>query len=482
MKDRKIVIALSSLSIYELNSFIKYINSPYFNANQHITNFCTLLINAIKAEKVESLTPESVWQLLFPDEEFQNQKFLKLNSDLVKLLEHFICQLEFDQSESLKTNLKIEGVRKRNMENLYNGILGEIERLQKTEINQSAEYYLTKYQIENNIFSLKTENEKKNEKFEITSALNIKDISENLDLFYIAAKLRLFCTLLSWQKMYKLDIEMLNMENVFSMANSFQYQHIPAISVYTKIHLTYIDEDNLKNYQLLRDLIKTNIYKFPENEQWEIYSTAISYCINRVNKGDLSFQLETFSLYKEAIESQIILFDQNISQTTFRNIVQIATRVEEFAWAENFIQDYAKFVDEKYRSNAVEFSLARVEFYRKKYGKVLEHLYRVTYEDVWYNINAKTLQIASYYELKEYDALESLLQAFKMYIRREKSLSGDRKIHYLNLIKFTSALMKINAKEQDKVIKLKNEISETKGVVSKPWLIEKVNEMIKVKK
>jgi len=43
-------------------------------------------------------------------------------------------------------------------------------------------------------------------------------------------------------------------------------------------------------------------------------------------------------------------------------------------------------------------------------------------------------------------------------------------------------LMKINAKEQEKVIKLKNEIVETKGVVSKPWLLEKVNEMIKVKK
>jgi len=106
-------------------------------------------------------------------------------------------------------------------------------------------------------------------------------------------------------------------------------------------------------------------------------------------------------------------------------------------------------------------------------------LYKVSYEDVWYNINAKTLQIASYYELDEFDALESLLQAFKMYIRREKSLSSDRKIHYLNLIKFTSALMKINTKEQLKVLKLKEEILATKGVVSKPWLLEKVEAMIK---
>ncbi len=66
-----------------------------------------------------------------------------------------------------------------------------------------------------------------------------------------------------------------------------------------------------------------------------------------------------------------------------------------------------------------------------------------------------------------------------MYIRREKSLSSDRKIHYLNLIKFTSSLMKITTKDKLKVLKLKEEILATKGVVSKPWLIEKVDELIK---
>lgn len=79
----------------------------------------------------DTLTPEIVWKDIFSNEPYNNQKFLKLNSDLVKLLEGFIAQKEFDQSESFKTNLKMEGVRKRNLENLYSGIIGEIDRLQK---------------------------------------------------------------------------------------------------------------------------------------------------------------------------------------------------------------------------------------------------------------------------------------------------------------------------------------------------------------
>ncbi|MFZ1582394.1 MAG: hypothetical protein WAT26_14690 [Saprospiraceae bacterium] len=479
MKDRKISIALSSLNIYELNSFIKFVQSPYFNVNQSIAQFAQVISEAIKNGNLPILMPQDVWKQVYNNEPYNNQKFLKLNSDLTKLLETFLAQKEFESSESLITNLKLEGAKKRNLENLYSGIISEAERLNKSEYNQSADYYLTKYQIEKNLFSLKTENEKKNEKFEITSALNIHDIVENLDIFYVAEKLKLYCTLLSWKKMYKLNIEMENMEEILSKATRAPYNQIPPINIYYTIHLTYIEDENIINYYQLRSLMKKFIHLFPKSEQRNIYQTAISYCINKGNKNIALFHKESFEIYKEALLNNTLIVNDEILVTTFRNIVPIALRVEEFSWAESFIHDYAKYVDEKYRVNAVEFSLARLEFYRKNYGKVLEHMYKVSYEDVWYNLNTKTLQIASYYELDEFDALESLLQSFKMYIRREKSLSTDRKTHYLHLIKFTSALMKINHRDQQKLLKLKNEIETTQGVVSKPWLIEKVDQLIK---
>lgn len=39
MKDRKITAALIQLSVYELNSFNKYVNSPYFNVNESISKY-----------------------------------------------------------------------------------------------------------------------------------------------------------------------------------------------------------------------------------------------------------------------------------------------------------------------------------------------------------------------------------------------------------------------------------------------------------
>lgn len=479
MRDRKVVMGLMSLTVYELNSFGKYVHSPYFNVNQNINQYFNIIEHAIKNGLVDQLNPNEIWGQIFPSLPYHNQKFLKLNSDLLNLLENFLAQKEYEASEILQANFKLEGAKKRNITKLYNGIIGELERLRLNDINQSVEFYYNKYLIERNLFNLKTENEKKNEKIEISTELNIKDISDQLEYFYIAEKLRLYCTLLSWKKMYKLDIELGNMSYILDKAQEHQYFKIPAIKIYYLMYLTYEYGDDIKNYENLKHEINTFGHKFPENERWEIYSTAISYCINRVNKGDLTFQQETFLLYKEVIENNLLTKDETISQTTYRNIVFFALRVEEFSWAENFIYEYAKYVDEKYRNNAVEFSLARLEFYRKKYSKVIEHLYKVTYEDVWYNINAKTILLASYFELDELDALESLLQSFKMFINREKSLSSDRKTHYLNLVKFTHQLIKIHPKDKVKLEKLKTEIEETKGVVSKPWLLEKVEHLLK---
>jgi hypothetical protein len=479
MKEKKILFALKGLSIYELNSFSKYIHSPYFNVNKNISDYYDFLERHIKEGTADDLSNETSWKVVFKNEPYHNQRFLKLNSDLLSLLEDFIAQQEYESMTSLRACHKLAGAGKRNMTKLYNGILGDIGRLHKYEINQSSEFYLNKYMIEKNIFSLKTENEKKNEKFEIDSELNIQKISENLDIFYIAEKLRQFCSLLSWQKMYKLEITLFNIDSILEQSSRHPYSEYPAIKMYYTMVLTYIDENIIEHYYELKKLINEYIYLFPEYEQKEIYYTAISYCVNKVNKGDFSFQEETYLIYKETIEKNKLFLGGDLSPSDFRNVVFFALRVNEFDWTENFIHEYAEYLDPRYRDNAVEFSLARLEFYRKNYGKVLDHLNKVNYEDVWYNLNAKTLQLAAYYELDEYDALESLLQAYKMYIRREKSITPERKVHYLNLIKYTSSLMKVNPRDQAKILKIQEEISQTKGIVSKPWLMEKVNEMIR---
>lgn len=477
MRSKKVVNALLFLDVYERNAFGKFLQSPYFNSNQAAVTYFQIIDGCIRNERYD-LDDTQIWDQVYPQTTYEHQKFLKLNSDLVKLLESYLVQQELAKEPSIAANLKLKAAHRHNITPLINGIIGEVDRLTKLDNNRSGQYFYNRFQLELSQFNTTTENEKKKSKFEIEAQLNIAQISGHLDNFYAIEKLRMYCTLLSWKKMYQLNTELSHIDFALEIAKEHDHKEIPAVKLYYLMQATYNSPDDTKFYFELRDLMKASLHLFPESEAKEIYSTAISYCINQVNRGNLEFQRETFELYKEFYNQNYFYSTESISETSFRNIVQIGLRVNEFGWAENFIYTYSKYLDPKDKDNAVYFSLARLEFYRKNYNLVIEYLNNVTYEDVWYSLGSKALLLHSYYELGEYDALESLLQSFNMYVRREKSLTKDRKSHQHNLIRFTTILMRLNHKEKAKLQALKDEVQNTKGVVSKPWLLEKIQEKI----
>lgn len=479
MKERKLFKALQCLDVHELAAFRKFLQSPFFNVNEDLTHTFEYVEQKFKTgADIHAISNEDLWSVVRSHQPYDDQKMRKLLSDLLVLLESFLAHAEFARKPALQLSMKLEAARKKNMDSLYSGLLSDVKRLHRTELNQSADFYIHKYLIERNLFNLTSENEKKTSKSELEQELNINEISRNLDYFYVAEKLKYYCTLLSWKKMYKIEQQIDNMDFAINSSQRDPYANIPPIAMYKKIYDTFDDRDQEKHYYELKHLIEQYIHLFPPEETREIYYTAISYCIEKFNKGNREFEKETFYLYKDSLEREILLVNSQLSTSDYRNISAAALRVGEYQWAEYFIQSYAKFIEEKHRDNAVYFSMARLDFYRKNYRKVIEHLSRVNYEDVWYSLGSRTILIFTYYELDEFDALESLLQAFRMYIDREKSLSKDRKQSYLNLIKMTKSLIKINPNEKDKLLKLKQEIDSMNNIVSKPWLLEKVDELL----
>ena len=141
---------------------------------------------------------------------------------------------------------------------------------------------------------------------------------------------------------------------------------------------------------------------------------------------------------------------------------------------ENFIHQYSPFLDESQRYNAITFNLAQLYFYKKEYHKVIQQLNQVEYDDVVYNLNSKTLLMASYYELDEIEALGSLLDTFRVYLNRNKELPATRRKHYLNTIGIVRKLSKIISGDTKQIEKLTSEVENTQGVVSKNWILEKL--------
>ena len=178
------------------------------------------------------------------------------------------------------------------------------------------------------------------------------------------------------------------------------------------------------------------------------------------------------------VKSEVLLVNGALSPWTFRNIVFAGLRLGDFNWVQSFINDYQYQIEERYRENAVTFNLANLYFYKKDYDKVLKLLRTVEYEDPSYNLNSKTILIATYYETNELDPLASLLSSFETYLRRKKEIPPDRRLHYMQLIRFMKSFIRIAPSDTEVLQKLRKRIADTEGVVNKEWLLEKIDELL----
>ncbi len=480
MKDRKITKALEKLTVYELNSFRKFLLSPYFNQNEAFVIFFDMLNEAKRTGKDPGqIESRDVWARIYGAESpYNDVKFRKLSSDLFALFEEFITQKELDNDGSEKLRLLMKAYTNRNLSDLFGSLIHHIEYNKKLHQNKNAEHYLNMYNIERAIMDINFHDNTIGRKVEMDKVLNVEEMSYNLDVFFIAEKLRSYCTLLSWNQTFKLNKKIIGIDVILKLAQSPFFKDYPPIAIYYLISVIKSHEGNTEDYYKLKDLLIANLHHFDKKESKDLLDLVIGYCVTLGNKGMPEFEREAFEWYKIGLKNDIIIRDEHISPTTFRNIAFYAIRQGEYDWAETYILDYAQFLDPTVRESNVNFSLARVEMNKKNFKKVIQLLSTTEYKEVFQALLSRTLLLASYFELNERDSLESLLLSFKLYLDREKTYTKQRKLQYYNLIKHTKTLLKINKKEKPKLLKLKQEVENSEAVVIKNWLVEKIESLI----
>jgi len=477
MTDSKVYIALTHLSIYELNSFKKYLESPYFNMNERLITLFEIYADHIRRASDEELSKEDIWNVVYPDKKYSDPKLRKLNSDLLRVFEEFLAQKTFDNNRFLKSNLILQAIRKRKIEKLYKSTSAATDRNIEQTYNRSSDYLYAKFTNEKEKLQLYSESEilrKRSKKIE--NEVNIDRITQYLDQYYLAEKLKYYVKLLGWKKMISLEQEIDHIEELNAMVAKGHYDEVPPIVIYSTIAKTQLDPDNVDNYFKLKEEVNEFIDYFPEDEIRNIYDALLSFCVRRVNKGDLAFQEETLNVYKGALEKETIFSNGLITQVTFNNIVFFALRTGDFDWAEKFVEEYKDRLSDKDRASSVAFSKARIEFYKKNYGKVIELLQQVEMGSVVYTLNAKTILLFSYYELDEFDALDSFINSFRVFVNREKSISAQRKENFKLLLKYITKIINLRSNDKEGMEKLKEEIRLTPGIISKPWLLQKLKE------
>ena len=74
--------------------------------------------------------------------------------------------------------------------------------------------------------------------------------------------------------------------------------------------------------------------------------------------------------------------------------------------------------------------------------------------------------------------MQSAIEAFKVYLRRNKTLSENVKTLYVNFLKFTDKLSRLQKRDKQKLKELKAKVEEAKEVADLRWLMQKIDEKI----
>lgn len=471
MRDSKTYAALSSLDSYKLNRFIKFLKSPYFNQNEVILLLGELLVQDIKNQNGTSLLEKQVlWHKLGQKGKYNDARIRSWQAGLLNLFEEFLAQEFFNERKALKSYYLLESIHKSKIASLYNSSIKLARVNSARALLKDSNYYLNEYLTEFKIHEIQQKELKRFEKW------NMEYISDSLDKFFIIEKLKVFSKALSHQSFINESYKIRFIDTIENFITNEELENNPIISLYY-YNLKLLTQKDIEEYFFkYKILLLKHFNDLYLKEGFELLFDAINYCIRKLNSGDNKYLEEVFELYKFAIDNEILIRSGEFVHWDYKNIISIGLRLMKFNWVSHFIEDYKDKIDTLHRNNAYYYNLSNLFFYRKEYNKVLNTLQKVNYDDLTYSLDARTLQVATFFELDELDALTSALDSFQAFIKRKNFLSEATQRPYINFIKYTKKI--ISSYDNSNLLKLKQVLINTSGIVNKQWLLQKIEEKI----
>ncbi len=475
----KIASVLRQFDVWTLNRLEKFIKSPYYNVNDRLTSLYMRLSDLIKTDAPEEKWPgkADLWQEMYKNEEYSDSRLRKYFSDLLRLVEEFLIVEDLHTKPLKEVSHLLNSISINRLKILENQAVKTAKTRSKRAVKRSAEFYYNQYKIEKELYILEEYEIKRMEK------LNVEKILGHLDKFYFAEKLRFYYKILSQKNVAEYRYEILFLDEIMAHIEDRDYTDEPHIHLHFLVVKLALDPYNEDIFEQVKQGILDYIDIFPQTEARDLYNAALNFCIRQLNRGKTAYLDEIFQLYQASIKDRTIFLNNEITPNTFRNIVITGLRLDQFDWVESFIKNYADNLNEKYRSNAVNFSTARLYYYRKEYERVIPLLSRVEFSEMSYTLGAKALLLATYYELNEVAPLHSFIDSFRTFLNRNKDkITLERWKNYHNLIGFVRKLSDVMPFEEDKIQKIQEEIDNAEGIADIQWLKEKVQELRNTKR
>ncbi|MBL7802492.1 MAG: hypothetical protein JNL02_02065 [Saprospiraceae bacterium] len=462
MENSRLFRLLRTFNSGELRHFKKFLRTPFFNQRSEVPALFDLLEKSLKTGRPAPAKNEA-WRRLFGAGDYDDHRVRLAMSQLYKLATQFLAVQDFLADAPAFQRRAARAFQTRRLPDLAQTALSEAAAAQEKLPLRNPDFFEEQYRItlDQNRFAVAEQN---------TEAIDFQQLSRQLDQTFLIQKLWQACYMLSHQAVANTRYDFGLLDATLEFAARSGALDTPAAALYFHCYHALTHPEEHRHFQQFKTLLFHHDRLFSVEERRDLFILAINFCIRQYNAGSHDYLREQFDFYRTGLERQYFLSDGVLSRYTYLNAATSGMALQELDWTEHFIQSYRDYLAEAHRESLFSFNLARLEYQRRAHGAALQLLQKTDYKDLPLNLAAKTLQLKIYYELGEYDLLESHLKAFGAFIRRKKML-GYHRTNYLNTVLFAQKMLELNRYDKNAVAALRREVEETAAVAEKEWLL-----------
>lgn len=478
MKDvkSKIYQLMSSLDLVEMRAVKNSIKILAQSYPAEVSQLYQILEKKI-LQKQEFPSNDEIAKLIKSNRQLSDQDIRIYKSYIVKIIENCLVQQEISESGQLYQLLLARAYIRKNNFKFAQKEIEEGHLMLSDETIQNAQSFLNKYQLSMELYKIHKNDQR--EEF------NFIDTFSNLDTYYLSERFRMLTLLQNYKKILGTQYADGALEHIQAWVKKQpELLNVPAIKVYYNIYQILNDEDSDHLFDEALGFINEHSGTFPKEELRDIILNLNNFCIRKINKGHQEYLEKSFSLYQLGIESSSILEKGYLSRYTFKNIVTLGIRLQNYDWTGRFIEDNFSLIEKKFQDSSYAYNKAYLEYTLKNYDDAISLLQKSDGDDVLIALSARNLLKKIYFEKNYLDPLEYLLGSTSAYLRR-KNPEKIYKENYTNInlaLRKLIQLKKLTSSQKstlaDRKQKTQQYIQSLSPLTEKKWLLEQLEIII----
>lgn len=488
MNNSKLLNILKLYTPEDIKQFGKFIASPYFSTGRDVRGLFSLLKNSYPHFASPELERRVIYSKLFKDSPFNERRLKNLTASLTHMAEDFLLH-NYLYAGSAEKNLKLAEIfYKRGSEKLFQSALNHVEK----ESPQAYHADYDSYSINYKLLRLKEKYFISKNKYAQSIPLRLEYTEHSLLYHYINYFKRqkdkvifpIFYNIPFENSLFDSVHDSTDFEALVRSLNLKKYSLAWLIEIYYNIYISIKDHSESfseTSYLRLKELFLLNIDKFNDGEKFYILDSMAAYCIMR-EPSNSAFTNECFEVYQKMLSEKAFKFNENdhIPITLYGNIMFWAYDMNKFEWLEKFIDEYSDELKPEFKEDMIHMARAHQFFGQGDFRKSLYHIERVQKEFLLYKIQVRNLKFKLYYELNLIEEAYSLLDSFKHFLKNNTEINELFKERANNLINIYVKLLKGRSdRNAIDLENLKSKIDNMLGYEMRPWLLEKLDQLVK---